>query len=180
MKHVFTLLTICYLSTVSFFSSAQEIQSGELFQVIRGKVFDQVSKMGLPGASIMIQGSDPLIGGTTDGEGNFLLEKVPTGRVNLRISFLGYEPTNIREMPVTSGKEVILEIPLSESLEQLNEVVVTSSGNPQDAANEWALDIQNVFNNQNLFRQTFNPITQQIVRNYQLGFFPIPQYRLTF
>ena len=139
MKNLFTVLTICFLSTSSFASLAQETQSEELYQVVRGRVFDQVSKVGLPGANILIPGTDPLIGGTTDEKGNFLLENVPTGRVNLRISFLGYDPATIRELPVTSGKEVILNISLAESLEQLNEVVVTDSGNPQDAANEWAI-----------------------------------------
>jgi len=52
--------------------------------------------------------------------------------------------------------------------------------NKKGLTHEWSLDIQNVFNNQNIFRQTYNPITEQIVESYQLGIFPIPQYRLTF
>lgn len=139
MKNLFTIIAICLLATSSILSLAQENQSDDLYQVVRGRVFDQVSKVALPGANILIPGTDPLIGGTTDEEGNFLLEKVPTGRVNLRVSFLGYEPTTIRELIVTSGKEVNLEISLAESLEQMNEVVITDSRNPQDAGNEWAV-----------------------------------------
>jgi hypothetical protein len=52
--------------------------------------------------------------------------------------------------------------------------------NSKKLTHEWALDIQNVFNTQNLFRRTYNPETEQIVRNNQLGIYPIPQYRLTF
>jgi outer membrane receptor protein involved in Fe transport len=52
--------------------------------------------------------------------------------------------------------------------------------NSKKLTHEWALDIQNVFNTQNLFRRTYNPETEQIVQNNQLGIYPIPQYRLTF
>jgi len=52
--------------------------------------------------------------------------------------------------------------------------------NKKNLTHEWSLDIQNLTNHQNLFRQTYNPITESVVNSYQLGIFPIPQYRLTF
>jgi hypothetical protein len=52
--------------------------------------------------------------------------------------------------------------------------------NSKKLTHEWALDIQNVFNTENLFRRTYNPVTEEIVENNQLGIYPIPQYRLTF
>jgi hypothetical protein len=123
-----------------FLAQAQDNASiSGYHQTIRGKVVDQVTQTGLPGASITVPGSEPLKGTVTDGNGNFVLLEIPTGRVNLRISFLGYESSYLSEIPISSEKEVILNIALQESLEQLSEVVITDKGNPQDAANDWAV-----------------------------------------
>lgn len=45
---------------------------------------------------------------------------------------------------------------------------------------EWALDIQNVSNTRNLFQEAYNRRTGDIVRQNQMGIFPIPQYRILF
>lgn len=45
---------------------------------------------------------------------------------------------------------------------------------------EFALDLQNVTNNQNVFTQTYNPRTGGITTEYQQGFFPVPTFRWTF
>jgi hypothetical protein len=45
---------------------------------------------------------------------------------------------------------------------------------------EFSLDLQNVTNNQNVFQQTYNPQSQQVVTEYQQGFFPVPTVRYTF
>ncbi len=45
---------------------------------------------------------------------------------------------------------------------------------------EFALDIQNVSNNQNPFRQSYNSDTQEVETTYQLGLFPMVLYRVTF
>jgi hypothetical protein len=45
---------------------------------------------------------------------------------------------------------------------------------------EFALDLQNVSNNQNIFQQAYNRRTNRIVNEYQQGFFPVPFVRYTF
>jgi hypothetical protein len=45
---------------------------------------------------------------------------------------------------------------------------------------EFAIDLQNITNNQNVFAQTYNARTNEVNTQYQIGFFPIPQYRITF
>lgn len=134
-----TNVLLLTLLVLSFFAQAQENLSPDYQQTIRGRVVDQVSKTGLPGASVSIPGTDPLLGTTTDLEGHFELSKVPTGRINLKISYVGYDNAFLNQIPVTSGKEVILDIALQESLEQLSEVVVSAKGSPQDAGNEMAM-----------------------------------------
>lgn len=49
------------------------------------------------------------------------------GRQSIVISFVGYEGQVINEILVTSGKEVIINISLTEKITQLNEVVVKGS-----------------------------------------------------
>jgi hypothetical protein len=45
---------------------------------------------------------------------------------------------------------------------------------------EYAIDLQNVTNHQNVFRQDYNRRTNSIVTEYQQGFFPAPFVRYTF
>ncbi len=45
---------------------------------------------------------------------------------------------------------------------------------------EWAVDIQNVTNQQNPFGQSYNADAQEVETTYQLGIFPMVLYRITF
>ena len=45
---------------------------------------------------------------------------------------------------------------------------------------EWAIDIQNVMNNKNVFQRSYNPTTEEIQTDYQTGFYPMFLYRLRF
>jgi hypothetical protein len=48
------------------------------------------------------------------------------------------------------------------------------------ATHEFSLDLQNVTNRQNVFTRRYNPRTHTLSTEYQVGFFPIPQYRVLF
>jgi len=52
--------------------------------------------------------------------------------------------------------------------------------NGAKVTHEIMLDIQNIFNTQNVFNQSYNRRTNEITTVNQLGIFPIPQYRITF
>lgn len=45
---------------------------------------------------------------------------------------------------------------------------------------EWLIDVQNIFNNQNIYGEYYNPQTENIDTQYQLGLLIIPQYRILF
>jgi outer membrane receptor protein involved in Fe transport len=45
---------------------------------------------------------------------------------------------------------------------------------------EWVLDIQNITNHQNIYTERYNPATQTIATTYQIGMWPMFQYRLLF
>ncbi|MFO7790522.1 MAG: TonB-dependent receptor, partial [Bacteroidales bacterium] len=52
--------------------------------------------------------------------------------------------------------------------------------NGKKLSQEWALDVQNITNHQNVFNQTYDQSSNEVVYNYQQGFFPMFLYRLNF
>lgn len=93
-------------------------------QTIRGQILDAVSRSPLPGASIVLVGSSPLVGTIADADGRFRLPNVPVGRVRLNVTVVGYEELTLGEVLVNAGKETVLELPMTESLRQLEAVTV--------------------------------------------------------
>jgi len=89
-------------------------------------VVDAVTRQPLPFANVAVLTTDPMLGATADGQGNFRIAQVPVGRHNLRVSFVGYEARVIPELLVGTGKEVILEVSLNESAMPIEEVVITA------------------------------------------------------
>jgi hypothetical protein len=113
--------------------------SQTITQTIKGNVTDAEIHMPLPGATVIIVDSDPLIGTSADVDGNFRLEKVPLGRYDLRISYTGYEPFIVSELVVGSGKEVVLNIGLKESLVILEQVEVTAEAEKKEPVNSMSI-----------------------------------------
>lgn len=98
-----------------------------LTQTIRGTVLDKESQTPVIGASVVITGTDPIKGSSTDINGTFRIEGVPVGRHTIKITSIGYEDQLIPEMLVGSGKEVIMNVRMTESLIQMSEIVVTAA-----------------------------------------------------
>ena len=84
----------------------------EMTQTIRGKIIDQDSKTSLIGANIIIPGSNPVKGTSSDINGYFRINQVHIGSVDLKITCMGYEDKIIPNILVGSGKEIVLEIEL--------------------------------------------------------------------
>lgn len=114
--------TILILLIIFYYHS---IIAQAITQTISGAINDKLSKEPLPFANIMIVDSDPIIGTTSDINGEFILEKVPVGRSNLQVSMVGYETYIINELLVTSSREIHLEVELNPAYAQLAEVVIT-------------------------------------------------------
>ncbi|WP_421874514.1 TonB-dependent receptor [Marinoscillum sp.] len=108
-------------------------------QVVRGTVLDTDSKSPLIGATIQVLNHEPLIGSSADLQGNFRLDKVPYGRVDLLVQSVGYSEKVIPNILVTAAKEVILTVEMTESIEKLEEVVVTAQKDKAEVLNEMAL-----------------------------------------
>jgi len=86
----------------------------------------------------MIEGTIPIIGGTTDMDGYFRLTNVPVGRYNILVRFLGYTPATISEVLVGSGKEIVLTVELIETVNKLNAVVIKADVNKDKPLNAMA------------------------------------------
>ena len=111
------IILLLLLNTVIGFSQI-------VTQTVKGRIFDAETQTPLTGATVVISGTKPLLGSTTDLMGNFKISNVPLGRYNFQISFIGYDPAIVPEILVTSGKEVVINTGLKQSVNQMNEVTV--------------------------------------------------------
>ena len=131
MRKIIFIL-IFHLPTILSFSQ-------EITQTIRGRIIDRDAKIPLVGANVILSGTKPLIGVSTDINGNFRLDHIPVGRIDIKLTYLGYEEKVIPNILLTSGKEVVLELDMQELLVKLDEVVVTAHKNKGEVLNEMAL-----------------------------------------
>jgi hypothetical protein len=128
------LLLFVVISVISSSAFAQTIH-----QTVRGTIMDQDSQTPIIGASVIVVGSDPLIGSVTDENGNFRLTNVPIGRVTLRVTYIGYEERIIPNILVGSAKEIVQDIAITESVQKLDEIVVTGDQAKGEILNEMAV-----------------------------------------
>ena len=97
----------------------------QLTQTVRGTVFDEASKMPLPGVVVKLIDTTQVIATTTDIDGDFKLNNVPVGRVAINFSLMGYETKTLSNIDVIAGKEIVLEVAMTEELYLQDEVVIT-------------------------------------------------------
>lgn len=124
--------------TIVFLFLVISAQSQNLTQTVKGKIIDIDSKTPLPGATVVLLNSNPLVGVTSDHNGHFRFNKVPVGRQSFKISFLGYEDVFLNEVLVASGREVVFNIKMKEALTNINEVKVVANKDRSKALNSMA------------------------------------------
>ncbi len=94
-------------------------------QTIRGNIVDIQSQSTITGAYVKVLETSPLLVVTSDANGDFVIENVPVGMQNIEVQMIGYETVTLRNVKVTSGKEMILKIEMTEKVTDINKVVVT-------------------------------------------------------
>ncbi len=125
-------------------------------QTVRGTVTDKMTQAALVGATIALK-STPMMGATTDAEGSFRIESVPVGRYDVRISYLGYEEVLVSQMLVGSGKEVILQVEMQESVAALSAVEVSAAESRKgEILNEMAVVSSRAFSTEETSRYAAN------------------------
>ena len=118
---IFFLQLFFLMVVLSYTAFAQSTQT------VRGTITDAASKSPMIGATVVVVGSNPIIGTVTDENGRFRLTGVPIGRISLKATLVGYEDFFAKDIVVNTGKEVVLDVTMTESLTSLNEVTVTYS-----------------------------------------------------
>lgn len=95
-------------------------------QTVRGKVFDSESQFPLVGVKVQIFTSDSTkkCRAVTDFDGEFKIPNIPVGKHELTTTILMYDAKTIT-IEVNSGKETIVQIPMTESFIEQEAVVVT-------------------------------------------------------
>ena len=120
LSHNNSTSLLLFFALLSFVRPA----SGQYTQTVRGKLTDKVSSSVLPGVTVVLSDKTVNIGTFTDSNGEFILKNVPVGRNSFTFSYIGYEPVLIKDIIVSSGKELILNIDMVEKVQELEQVVV--------------------------------------------------------
>jgi hypothetical protein len=129
------LLLLCAL----LFITGPHSVAQEYTQTIRGSVTDAETKVPLVGVHIQISDSDPVRGAITNEQGYFKIDRVPVGRCTVTITSIGYKESVIKDIVVTTGKEVILNPELFETVYEGKEVVVIGAQSKENSVNSMNL-----------------------------------------
>ncbi len=124
----FTFLILCFTAI-----NAQVTQSQ------RGVVTDRQSGITMPGVTIYIEGSSPLIGTTTNEQGEYLLTKIPIGRHNVIAQFVGYETVVQPNVLLGSGKQVELNFSLNEESVNIEGVTIRARNIANETVNSMSI-----------------------------------------
>ncbi|MEM6842507.1 MAG: TonB-dependent receptor [Bacteroidota bacterium] len=144
MKKLFFVLILIF-AWISIFVSSLYAQDPAT-QTIRGQIVDAQSDFPLTGVNVIVLDTDPMIGTATDMEGYYTLENVPIGRQALQVSFIGYAARTIPNVIVTTGKQVVLDVSLEESVLMGEEIVITAASDKTATNNELATVSSRSFN----------------------------------
>lgn len=140
MKQITLLLLAIIALSHSYTAIAQTdnaTQQKSFTQNVRGRVVDAESQQPLVGVLVITQ-SDNQLNAATDGDGYFVINNVPIGRQSFLFQYIGYEHATVTEVMVTTGKELELNMSLTESLNQLEEVTISATGGRGEVLNEFA------------------------------------------
>jgi hypothetical protein len=126
--------------------SSIAVRGQQFTQTIRGTITDQDSKIPLIGATVTVLDTDPIIGVATGVHGRFEIRNISVGHVDLLVRYLGYSPQKIPQVLITTGKEVVLNIGLTENTKKVDEVVIKAKKDPASSANEMSVISTRSFN----------------------------------
>ncbi len=105
---------------------------------IRGVVSDVYTQTPLPGVNIVILETNPLLGGSSNSDGNFSIADVPAGRISLQFTAIGYKPVVMKGLLLKGSTELVLEVKMEEDIEVLNEIVVKAGNEKEKTINKMA------------------------------------------
>ncbi|MEL6672034.1 MAG: TonB-dependent receptor [Bacteroidota bacterium] len=111
-------------SLMSLFTGSTIAQPTTVYQTLRGTIFDQATQQPLAGARVEILDLKPVMGAMSDSDGEFVIEKIPVGRYQVQISYLGYQTQRKGNVILRSAQETVLEIGMNEQAIEGEAVVI--------------------------------------------------------
>lgn len=96
-------------------------------QTLKGKVIDLDTKIPLHGVKIVLLNTEPKNGTVSDADGNFRFEKLPIGRYDIRFTLAGYDDVTLNQIQLSTGKELMLNIEMSERIKEMETVTVRAT-----------------------------------------------------
>ena len=114
-----------FLAAAAFVLAFATDGAAQATGTIEGRVTEQGSGRPLPGAQVFIAGTT--IGNVTNDRGEYRITGAPARQVEVRVRLIGFSPIN-KSVVVTAGQTATLNIEVSVSALQLDQVVVTGTG----------------------------------------------------
>ncbi len=117
-------------------------------QTVRGRVVDAESNAPVSGVRITVIGDSVKRGAISDKNGVYKIRNVPVGRKTLKVSAIAYQEQTIPDVMVAAGKEMILDIRVTEKVTKTNDVVVSADRSAINSVtnNEFATGSVRTFN----------------------------------
>lgn len=121
MKPARTILAVALVAAAAASGPVAAQERGTVGGVVR----DATTSAPIAGAQVLIEGTN--YGALTNAEGRYLVLNVPPGTHSLRAVFIGYGPV-AQEFTVEAGGTAEVDFELAHSALQLDEIVVTATG----------------------------------------------------
>lgn len=132
-KSIFSRLIMLFVAMVCVLLSQSAVA-----QTVKGRVTDAITGETLIGAAVKVV-EIPSAGAETNIDGEFCINISKSGRYTIEASYIGYEPSILKEVLVAGVKDVVLDITLRENTTELSEVVVKPRVNKLATVNPTAL-----------------------------------------
>jgi len=130
---------LCLMGFICPITNAQ----GKTGRIV-GSVTDKQSGTSLPAATVVAETAEYSAASTTDNNGTFGFDSFPIGRFSIEVRMMGYEPYTAGNILLTSGKDLYLDIELTEKIESINEVTVKAH-RKNEVSDEFALSSARTF-----------------------------------
>ena len=153
---LYSLLLICFL----LLPPAAFAQSGS----VKGTVVDQKSGETLPGVNVGIEGTRN--GGSTDGEGIFLIQEVAPGNHTLVFSAVGYAGKKIN-VSISESEQTELRIMLEPTFLELQEVEIIGRSE-QSYKNDYSFAATKTATLSKNIPQAISVVTKELLRDQQI------------
>ncbi|MFT3824741.1 MAG: TonB-dependent receptor [Chitinophagaceae bacterium] len=123
------LLIVAALLVQQFNAIAQTSQN------VRGTLIDLLLQTPIADATITL-GNTSVV---SDATGNFRFRDIPAGKYTIKISHIGYKEVVMDNVDVSSGKEVVLTVPMEADIKAENAVTITANSKKNRPLNDMSV-----------------------------------------